>query len=164
MEIAILNQADEKRRIDKYQLDNTSCMETEGVEILGPYTGTYCEQLGVVRLVIGGRYNSNIIFNELNAPAYLSNSPNVGNEFRDGNVCLNLGKGMLAGSPADGACLKVGPGENLEAAVTPAKTTNGGSASISTPMIVRLHVIEVKGETEACRGPDSLWPPGQRSD
>lgn len=136
----------DNQNLNEYQLDNTSCMEVEGVEILGPYTGTYREQLGAVRLVVGGKYNSNIIFNELNAPAFLGNAPNVNNEFRDGNVCVNLGKAMLAGGPADGACPKVGPGENLEVAVTLAKTTDGGSASITTPMIVRLHVVEVKGE------------------
>lgn len=136
----------DNQQLNEYQNDNTTVMEVEGVEIIGPYTGTYREQLGAVRLVIDGHSTTNVTFNELNAPPFLGNSSNVIPEFRDGNVCTNLGKAMLAGGSPYNATPKIGPGQNLEVAVTLAKTTDGGSASITTPMIVRLHVCEVKGE------------------
>jgi len=152
-------EADGRTSVKDYDLDNESVMEVEGIEIIGPNTGTERYKLKSVRLVIDGREHDEISLNELMAPAYLPGTRNVCNpDFRDYNqsdvytpvggnyVCTNLGKGMLAGGSIHNATPKIGPGQNLLVKVQIPRTAEGGQAISSGVMRVRLHTIQVRGE------------------
>lgn len=134
-----------RQAVKAYELDNESVMEIEGIEILGPNLEAYREKIKYVRLVIDGQERNKISFNELMAPAYLPGTRNIIPEFRDGMVCTNIGKAMLAGGSVDQPSIKVGPGQNVIVRVVLPKESEGGAASLSTDMVVRLHVTQVRG-------------------
>jgi len=135
----------------------TKSFEIEGVEVIGPNTGgTARDKIKSVRLIIDGKENEMITFNELNAPALIGAEKITPMMFRDGSQCVNLGRGILApgglarGTAPWSCCPKVGPGEKLGIEVTFASAAeNGGtSTAINTDMRVRVHYCKVKGENK----------------
>lgn len=151
-------EADGRTSVKNYMLDNETCLEIEGAEIIGPNNGTYREKLKAVRLIIDGQERNQISLNEQMAPFYYPGTRNVVPDFRDyyqrdeyspivGNyVCTNFGKGMLAGGSAFNATPKVGPGQDLLVKVLMPRTTEGGADISSGTMRVRLHTIQVRTE------------------
>ena len=130
-------EADDKEYPGAYELDNQSCMEIEGIELLGGTDGTRRVPLQYIRLEIGGNTKDAITLNELMTPAYMAGTRNLVNDFRDGNVCINLGRGMLAGGSAWEATPKVGPLQTLNVKVGFPTTSQGGDATIEHPLRVR---------------------------
>jgi len=139
-------EVDGRAAVKNYELDNESIMEIEGIEIMGPNNVTYREKLKAVRLVIDGKEHNEMSFNEQMCPAMLGGALNTVQDFRDGYVCTNLGRGMLAGGDPANATPKVGPGQDLLISVNMPRLTEGGAATVSTPMRVRLHTIQIRGE------------------
>lgn len=137
-----------------YMNANDEILDIEGVEIIGPNHEGVRDKIKSVRLIIDGKENENITFNELNAPAHILGESNIAPMFRDGQHCINLGRSILApGGLAGGTnpwscCPKVGNGEKLAIEVNFPPTTEGGSANIVDNMIVRVHVVQVKGESK----------------
>lgn len=139
-------EVDGRSAVKSYELDNESVLEVEGMEIMGPNTGTYREKLKAVRMVIDGKERNRITFNEQMAPAFLAGTLNLAPDFRDGYVCTNFGRGMLVGGDPANATPKVGPGQDLLISVTMPRTSEGGTDAVSTPLRVRLHTIQIRGE------------------
>jgi hypothetical protein len=149
-------EADGRTSVKNYMLDNETCLEIEGMEIIGPNNGTYREKLKAVRLIIDGQERNQITMNEQMAPFYNAGTRNVIPDFRDyyqndgytpvvGNyACTNFGKGMLAGGSSANATPKVGPGQDLLVKVQIPRTTEGGADISSGIMRVRLHTIQVR--------------------
>jgi hypothetical protein len=147
-------QVENQNSTTDYILANDEVMDIEGVEIIGPNHEGIRDKIKSVRLIIDGKENEMITFNEQNAPAMIPGESNVAYPFRDGNTCINLGRSILApGGLAGGTnpwscCPKVGNGEKLAIEVNFPPTTEGGSATITDNMRVRVHYVKIKGENK----------------
>jgi len=147
-------QSENQSSTTDYMLANDEVLEIEGVEIIGPNTGGVRNKIKDLRLIIDGKENENITFNELNAPALIPGARGMSDMFRDGSQCINLGRGILApgglarGTAPWSCCPKVGPGEKLGIEVNMTPTAEGGVSTVSGNMRVRVHYCKIKGENK----------------
>jgi len=145
---AYLWEAFGQRSAQAFTLDNDSIMEIEGMEFIGPYSGTYRQKIKYAKLIIDGNDAAQKVFgSELMFPARFGNQPNPMEGMYEGSVCMNFGKGLIVGGDPTNATPKIGPGQTLEAEVAIPSTALGGEA-LSQPMRLRLHVIMVKGASK----------------
>ena len=89
-------QAENQTSTTDYVLANDEVLDIEGVEVIGPNTLGVRDKIKSVRLIIDGKENENITFNELNAPALVLGESNSNPLMRDGSTCTNLGRSILA--------------------------------------------------------------------
>lgn len=133
-------------------LDNDSVMELAGIELIGPVSAIAARQkIESVKVLIDGEEVSDIVFNELTAPAYHPSSmlkcPFFGGvgkyALQPEGFCFNLGLPLLmGGSPMD-ACPKIGPKETLGFEIKAPRDAEGG-ADIVNNLIVRASLVEAK--------------------
>lgn len=132
-----------------FQLDSETVAEVCGIELFGPNTGSYREKLKYVRMVIDGKEIGNISLNELMAPG-LTNNQSDPMGWREPPMRIGIANTMfgrpllLGGDPCD-ATPKIGPGQTLSIKVAAHNTTEGGSATLTTPMRIRLWMLKCKG-------------------
>jgi hypothetical protein len=143
-----------------YKTAPDEVLEIEGLEVFGPmgtrlnnagtanYVAAYRQKLEYVRLAINGIEHDLINFNERMAGGQRSGGQvtDYSHDMYDGQQCMNIGKGILAGGDPWEAALKVNPGQNVDVHVGFPIAAEGGDANITQPMLVRLHCIKVKGE------------------
>jgi len=147
-------QAENQTSTTDYVLANDEVLDIEGVEVIGPNTLGVRDKIKSVRLIIDGKENENITFNELNAPALVLGESNSNPLMRDGSTCTNLGRsilapgGLAAGSMPWSCCPKVGNGEKLAIEVNFPPVAEGGIANITQNMRVRVHYVKIKGESK----------------
>jgi len=145
---AYLWEAFGQRSAQAFKLDNDVVMEVEGMEFLGPYVNTYRSKIKYAKLIIDGNDAAQKVFgSELMFPGKFANTPNPMADVYDGSVCMNFGKGLIAGGDPTNATPKIGPGETIEAELAIPTAADGGVA-LSSEMRVRLHVIMVKGASK----------------
>ena len=131
-----------------FRTDNETFGEVAGIEIYGPYSGPYVEKLKYVRVIVEGHEHDFQSFNEQMAPMYSGNGldPLGAAGLRYGTAAINFGMPMLMGGKAWEATPKIGPNQDLEIAVAIPRAAEGGTATINTPMWVRVWLAQVKGE------------------
>jgi hypothetical protein len=137
---------------DAYTLDNDSVMELAGIELIGPVTvGSARQKIESIKVKVDGEEISDLVFNELMAPAYNrateTRYPFFGGVGKYANMpegfCFNLGVPLLmGGSPLD-ACPKIGPKESLAFEVKAPPDAEGG-ATINENLIIRASLVEAK--------------------
>ena len=141
---------------NQYQLDENSCAEIAGIELIGPMSGAGIrDKLEYVRLRIDGEEYKHINMNEMMAPsatAYEANrSPFYGGWVKVGDgyenlphtFCHNIGIPMLLGGNPMDAVPKVGPGMKIGVEVRAPRAAEGGTA-ISHSLTVRLNIVQVR--------------------
>lgn len=124
--------------------------ELEGIEIIGPVDamGVRVPIKRVAPVISGNDIGENISINEKMAPALRDGAPEIGYPFRDRQACINFGKALLMGGPADTTSVKIGPGDTLNFKVEFPTLAHGGDAAINTDMEIKAHIAFAKGETQ----------------
>ena len=140
-------------------------MELAGLELIGPVSAAAARQkIESIKILIDGEEVSDIVFNELMAPAYhpatMLKYPFFGGTGKYAHMpegfCFNLGVPLLmGGSPMD-ACPKIGPKETLGFEIKAPRDAEGG-ADITENLIIRASLVEAKtvevvGRTLAAHG------------
>lgn len=136
-----------QNQANAFALDNESYAEVAGLEVFGPQVGNELEKLKSIRMIIDGKENANITFNERMAPGLSTARPDPMDAagMRLGHACINLGTPMLMGGPSWDATPKIGAGEKLEIEIKAPLATEGG-ATVDQVVRVRLWMALVKGE------------------
>jgi hypothetical protein len=138
--------ADNTQSSSAFGLDNESVAEISGIEIFGPNDGNRRQKFRYVTLIIDGKEQESIKFNELMAPGYVNGQIGpYGGGGRYGHASTNLGHPILAGGKPEDATPKIGPGDSLSLRVQGALATEGGEI-LNQPMRVRVWMLQCKGE------------------
>jgi hypothetical protein len=127
-------------------------MELAGIELIGPVSAAAARQkIESIKILVDGEEISDIVFNELMAPAYhpatMLKYPFFGGTGKYANMpegfCFNLGVPLLmGGSPMD-ACPKIGPKESLGFEIKAPRDAEGG-ATINENLKIRASLVEAK--------------------
>lgn len=133
-----------------YEAAPDMVMELEGIEIIGPVSalGIRVPIKRVAPVVSGNDIGENIAINEKMAPALRDGAPEINYPFRDRQTCINFGKGLLVGGPADTTSVKIGPGETLNFKVEFPTLAHGGDAAIVNDMEIKAHLAFAKGQDQ----------------
>ena len=147
---------DGERWTNQYTLDEQSCAEICGIELIGPMSVLGVrDKLEFVRIRIDGEEYKHVNMNEMMAPpfsAYESNnSPFFGGQVKVGDgyeplphsLCHNIGVPMLLGGSPMEAVPKVGPGMKISIEVKAPRAAEGG-ANIANDFTVRLSVVQCR--------------------
>lgn len=133
-----------------FTLDSESVAEITGIEVFGPFDGSNNRHpIRYIKPVIDNKEPTTIYINHLMAPGYI---PGTNEDvlalagMRYGHAAINIGRPLLFGGDPTEATPKIGPNEGLVMRVSFPSTTEGGSATINTNMVVRVWLAMVKGE------------------
>ena len=135
-----------------YETDSQTVLEVCGVEIDGPFSAGRRVPIKSLKLKVGGDTLSDVIFNEKMAPYNKAGAQDLGpadfwagDKYR--NFCTNLGIPITMphlNGPNWSPTIKVGPLSSIDVEVQFPRTSEGGDATISTAMNVRLSMVKVR--------------------